>query len=82
MGCAIDIRLFSSLKSILKCFRRLNSYHNKSYLWDVPKGHLPVYVREKEKRRFVVPISYLEQPLFQNLLRESENLGLIIQRAA
>ncbi|KAJ0433801.1 putative small auxin-up RNA [Helianthus annuus] len=27
---------------------------------------------EKEKRRFVVPISYLEKPLFQNLLHESE----------
>ncbi|KAJ0447766.1 putative small auxin-up RNA [Helianthus annuus] len=66
------MRLFSSLKSILKRFSRLNSYRNKSYLWDVPKGHLPVYVGEKEKRRFVVSISYLEQPLFQNLLHESE----------
>ncbi|KAM0049371.1 putative small auxin-up RNA [Helianthus debilis subsp. tardiflorus] len=66
------MRLFSSLKSILKCFSRLSSYRNKSYLWDVPKGHLRVYIGETEKRRFVVLISYLEQPLFQNLLRESE----------
>ncbi|KAH6780128.1 SAUR-like auxin-responsive protein family [Perilla frutescens var. hirtella] len=34
---------------------------------DVPKGHFAVYVGESE-RRFVVPISYLNQPLFQELL--------------
>ncbi|MFS8024857.1 putative small auxin-up RNA [Helianthus anomalus] len=46
----------------------LSSNHH----WDVPKGHLAVYVGEEKKRRFVVPISYLEQPLFQKLLRQSE----------
>ncbi|PIN07130.1 hypothetical protein CDL12_20299 [Handroanthus impetiginosus] len=39
----------------------------------VPKGHLAVYVGEnKHKNRFVVPISYLSHPLFQDLLRSSE----------
>ncbi|KAI3745170.1 hypothetical protein L1987_58276 [Smallanthus sonchifolius] len=66
------MRFFSSLISIAKGFSRLNSYRSRNYHWDVPKGHLAVYVGEKEKRRFVVPISYLEQPLFQNLLRQSE----------
>ncbi|KAM0012771.1 putative small auxin-up RNA [Helianthus debilis subsp. tardiflorus] len=66
------MRLFSSLVSIVKGFSRLNTYRNRNYQWDVPKGHLAVYVGEKEKRRFVVPISYLQQPLFQKFLRESE----------
>ncbi|MFS7995090.1 putative small auxin-up RNA [Helianthus anomalus] len=66
------MRLFSSLISIVKGFSRLSSPRNRNYHWDVPKGHLAVYVGEEKKRRFVVPISYLEQPLFQNLLHESE----------
>ncbi|XVF45433.1 hypothetical protein PTKIN_Ptkin02bG0205700 [Pterospermum kingtungense] len=38
----------------------------------VPKGHFAVYVEEAEKKRFVVPISFLKQPSFQNLLSEAE----------
>ncbi|GMP64079.1 hypothetical protein CsSME_00025515 [Camellia sinensis var. sinensis] len=30
----------------------------------VPKGHLTVYVGESEKKRFIIPISYLNQPSF------------------
>ena len=33
------------------------------------KGHFAIYVGvEEEKERFVVPISYLKQPMFQDLL--------------
>ncbi|CAN1218635.1 Auxin-responsive protein SAUR24 [Linum perenne] len=39
---------------------------------DVPKGFLAVYVGEKHKKRFVVPLSYLSQPLFQDLLSMAE----------
>ncbi|XP_043709370.1 auxin-responsive protein SAUR21-like [Telopea speciosissima] len=39
---------------------------------DVPKGHLAVYVGEAQKKRFVVPVSYLNQPIFQDLLSQSE----------
>nr|KAJ0211637.1 hypothetical protein LSAT_V11C400183330 [Lactuca sativa] len=38
----------------------------------IPKGHLAVYVGDQEKRRFVVPLSLLDQPSFQDLLRQSE----------
>ncbi|CAJ2679438.1 unnamed protein product [Trifolium pratense] len=38
---------------------------------DVPKGYLAVYVGEKMKR-FVIPISYLNQPSFQELLNQAE----------
>ncbi|XP_057749937.1 auxin-induced protein 15A-like [Arachis stenosperma] len=38
---------------------------------EVSKGHLAVYVGEKMKR-FIVPISYLNQPSFQDLLNKAE----------
>ncbi|PIA56090.1 hypothetical protein AQUCO_00700442v1 [Aquilegia coerulea] len=38
----------------------------------VPKGHIAVYVGESQKKRFVVPISYLSLPLFLELLNQAE----------
>ncbi|ESW18128.1 hypothetical protein PHAVU_006G015100 [Phaseolus vulgaris] len=38
---------------------------------EVQKGYLAVYVGEKMKR-FVIPISYLRQPSFQDMLSEAE----------
>ncbi|CAL5402213.1 unnamed protein product [Camellia sinensis] len=43
-----------------------------SAAFDVPKGYLAVYVGESEKKRFVIPISYLNQPSFQDLLSQAE----------
>ncbi|KAK7310583.1 hypothetical protein RJT34_08177 [Clitoria ternatea] len=39
---------------------------------DVPKGHFAVYVGEGEKKRFVIPVSLLNQPSFQELLSIAE----------
>nr|AMQ09544.1 small auxin up regulated protein [Boehmeria nivea] len=40
---------------------------------DVPKGFLAVYVAdENNTKRFVIPVSYLNQPSFQDLLSQAE----------
>ncbi|CAN1162734.1 Auxin-responsive protein SAUR22 [Linum perenne] len=41
--------------------------------FNVPKGFLAVYVGEKQKKRFVVPVSYLSKPSFQDLLNLAED---------
>ncbi|GLT70770.1 hypothetical protein SLA2020_428300 [Shorea laevis] len=38
----------------------------------VPKGYFAVYVGEDQKKRFVLPISYLNEPSFQQLLIKAE----------
>jgi SAUR family protein len=38
---------------------------------DMPKGYLAVYVGEKT-RRFVIPVSYLSQTSFHELLSQTE----------
>ncbi|MCD7456251.1 Auxin-responsive protein saur50 [Datura stramonium] len=38
---------------------------------DVPKGHFAVYVGEN-RRRYIVPISFLSYPQFQCLLQRAE----------
>lgn len=38
---------------------------------DIPKGHFVVYVGEKLNEIFVIPISFLSQREFQDLLSSS-----------
>ncbi|XP_062152639.1 auxin-responsive protein SAUR23-like [Alnus glutinosa] len=54
--------------------RQSNTFAKKaaSSFMDVPKGHLAIYVGESEKKRFVVPVSLLNQPSFQELLGKAE----------
>ena len=59
---------FQSVVANAKQLIKLNKKHQQ----DVPKGYLAVYVGEVQRKRFVVPLSYLDQPLFQDLLRRSE----------
>ncbi|MFS8024876.1 putative small auxin-up RNA [Helianthus anomalus] len=60
-----------SMFSNAKHFSKLHSHGNRNHS-DVPKGYLPIYVGEIQKTRLLVPVSLLEQPLFQDLLRKSE----------
>ena len=38
----------------------------------IPKGYFAVYVGEDQKKRCVVPLSYLNEPAFQELLSMAE----------
>ncbi|KAH7517708.1 auxin-induced protein 15A [Ziziphus jujuba] len=49
-----------------------NSKKADSVAVDVPKGHLAVYVGDIEKKRFVIPLSFLNQPSFHDLLSQAE----------
>ncbi|PIA56051.1 hypothetical protein AQUCO_00700408v1 [Aquilegia coerulea] len=52
--------------------KRRRSLSNKEETTCVPKGHIAIYVGENQMKRFVVPISYLNHPLFQDLLNQTE----------
>ncbi|KAL7118606.1 hypothetical protein ACP275_02G013300 [Erythranthe tilingii] len=56
--------------AIHKILRRSLSSEKRSN--EVPKGHLAVYVGQNEKKRFVIPLSYLNNPSFQELLFQAE----------
>ncbi|KAK9065538.1 hypothetical protein SSX86_014939 [Deinandra increscens subsp. villosa] len=57
-------------KQILR--RSFSNGSGTSTSMDIPKGYFAIYVGEEEKRRFVVPVSLLSQPAFQELLHLSE----------
>ncbi|QCD88649.1 indole-3-acetic acid-induced protein ARG7-like [Vigna unguiculata] len=57
------------LPGIRKVLSAANQASSKAV--DAPKGYLAVYVGEKMKR-FVIPVSYLNQPSFQDLLSQVE----------
>ncbi|XP_021752972.1 auxin-responsive protein SAUR21-like [Chenopodium quinoa] len=59
--------MISNARQLLK----LPSIHNNNQQ-AVPKGHFTIYVGEQEKKRYVVPLSYLSQPAFQELLKSAE----------
>ncbi|KAF8051545.1 hypothetical protein N665_1709s0014 [Sinapis alba] len=58
------VRSFLGAKKIL----------SRSVTATTPKGFLAVYVGEDQvqKKRYIVPVSYLNQPSFQALLSKSE----------
>ncbi|KAJ0790815.1 putative small auxin-up RNA [Helianthus annuus] len=42
------------------------------HLWTSPKAILPFMLENKEKKRFVVSVSLLSEPTFQELLHQAE----------
>jgi len=65
---------FASVLSAKNILGRTNVFANHAAATsvDVPKGHFAVYVGEGETKRFVIPVSYLNQPSFQELLSIAE----------
>ncbi|CAG7910991.1 unnamed protein product, partial [Brassica rapa] len=66
----IEMAFVRSLLGAKKILGR--SAASKSATSAAPKGFLAVYVGESQKKRYVVPVSYLSQPSFQALLSKSE----------
>ncbi|CAF2120134.1 auxin-responsive protein SAUR21 [Brassica rapa] len=60
------------MRSLLGAKKILRAVTSKGETSATPKGFLAVYVGESQKKRYVVPISYLSQPSFQALLGKSE----------
>ena len=63
-----------SAKKLIKRSSNSNANQAASSVADVPKGYLAVYVGDEGEimRRFVIPVSYLNQPAFQELLSQAE----------
>ncbi|KAF5755680.1 putative small auxin-up RNA [Helianthus annuus] len=62
---------FTRILHAMQIFRRMLS--SSTHKADVPKGCFVIYVGEnKNKKRFVVPLSYLKHPWFLNLLMRAE----------
>ncbi|KAL3350847.1 hypothetical protein AABB24_023321 [Solanum stoloniferum] len=69
----MGIRLLSMIAGVGQ-FYKLQSVVTWNQLSDVPKGHFAVYVGEtdKTKKRYIVPIAYLNHSWFQELLQKAE----------
>ncbi|WVZ02727.1 hypothetical protein V8G54_023533 [Vigna mungo] len=77
---SVNLRLFFFHKQAQKMGFRLPAIRQASSFTarqasskfeEIPKGNFAVYVGEKQNR-FVIPISYLNQPSFQDLLSQAE----------
>nr|WLD25262.1 PlSAUR3 protein [Paeonia lactiflora] len=68
----MGIRFPSMIANAKQVLKFQNLYSTKNDQLHVPKGHVAVYVGEIQKKRFVVPISYLNHPSFAGLLARAE----------
>ncbi|KAI7752187.1 hypothetical protein M8C21_000448 [Ambrosia artemisiifolia] len=67
---AIRMPRITQARQILK--RSLSNGRSTPAFMDIPKGYLTIYVGEQEKKRFVVSLSLLNEPTFQELLQLAE----------
>ncbi|MFS7954953.1 putative small auxin-up RNA [Helianthus anomalus] len=67
---AIRMPRIIQARKILK--RSLSNGSTTSASMDIPKGYFAIYVGEQEKKRFVVSVSLLSEPTFQELLHQAE----------
>lgn len=72
IALTMGVRLAAVFRAKEMLQQSLKSNRSSSFASEVPKkGYFTVYVGEMEKR-FVIPISYLEDPMFQSLLHKAE----------
>ncbi|KAF6144104.1 hypothetical protein GIB67_007565 [Kingdonia uniflora] len=63
----IQLQVVSHAKQILQ-----RSLFAPGVAANIPNGHFAVYIGESRKKRFVIPISYLNHPSFPDLLSQAE----------
>lgn len=68
---AIRVPGIMHAKQILRQSKLCASQATSKYV-DVPKGYLAVYVGERQRKRFIIPVSFLNQPSFKELLSKAE----------
>ncbi|KAJ0433884.1 putative small auxin-up RNA [Helianthus annuus] len=66
------IRMPRIIQAIQNLKRSLSNGGSTPASMDIPKGYFAMYVGEQEKKRFIVPVSILCEPRFQELLHQSE----------
>ncbi|GMN55836.1 hypothetical protein TIFTF001_024963 [Ficus carica] len=50
----------------------ISSRKNNRQSSNIPKGYFAVYVGEEQKKRFLVPVAFLKEPAFLELLSMAE----------
>ncbi|XP_030518375.1 auxin-responsive protein SAUR23-like [Rhodamnia argentea] len=49
-----------------------HDHHHRRSRSNVPNGHVAVYIGDVQRRRFLVPVTFLNHPSFRELLRRAE----------
>ncbi|PON39758.1 Small auxin-up RNA [Parasponia andersonii] len=66
-------RIVNAKNLIQRSFSKTKQAAASNHVADVPRGYLAVYVGDERKmKRFVIPVSNLNQPPFQELLSEAK----------
>ncbi|KAM5548545.1 hypothetical protein ABKV19_000116 [Rosa sericea] len=60
------------LPGISNAKRSLTRSLSASKSLDIPKGYFAVYVGKSQMKRFVIPVSFFNEPMFLDLLSQAE----------